>query len=84
MFQAIAVADRPPIIIPNLTVSKAILKELIGEISTLAAAYHKPASTFIGKGRVGIDSVKKVGANEDDNISKQKAINTVAQGKTLE
>ena len=37
----------------------ALLDELLGEIGSLASAYHKPAQTFIGHGRVGADSVRK-------------------------
>ena len=37
----------------------ALLEELLGEIGSLASAYHKPAETFIGHGRVGADSVRK-------------------------
>ena len=37
----------------------ALLEELLGEIGSLASAYHKPAQTFIGHGRVGADSVRK-------------------------
>ncbi|TIB74184.1 hypothetical protein E3Q24_00652 [Wallemia mellicola] len=84
-YPSITIADRPPIVIPNLTVSRAILEELVQEISSLAAAYHKPASTFVGKGRLGIESIKKINPNEEnENISKQKALNTVAQGVKAE
>jgi len=40
-------------------VAPALLEELLGEIGSLASAYHKPAQTFIGHGRVGADSVRK-------------------------
>ena len=36
-----------------------MLEELLGEIGTLASVYHKPAETFIGKGRIGADAVRK-------------------------
>ena len=42
-----------------MTVAPALLEELLGEIGSLASAYHKPAETFIGHGRVGADSVRK-------------------------
>lgn len=54
-------AHRPPISIPRTTVAPALLEELLGEIGTLASVYHKPAETFIGKGRIGADSVRKGG-----------------------
>ena len=37
----------------------ALLDELLGEIGSLASAYHEPAKTFIGHGRVAADSVRK-------------------------
>jgi hypothetical protein len=52
-------ANRPPISLPQTTVSPALLDELLGEISTLASVYHKPAETFVGKGRIGADAVQK-------------------------
>ena len=36
-----------------------LLEELLGEIGTLASVYHKPAETFIGRGRIGADAVRK-------------------------
>jgi hypothetical protein len=50
---------RPPISIPRTTVAPALLEELLGELSSLASVYHKPAETFIGRGRIGADSVQK-------------------------
>ena len=35
------------------------LEELIGEISSLASVYHKPEETFIGRGRIGADSISR-------------------------
>jgi hypothetical protein len=45
--------------LPQTTVSPAILEELISEISSLASVYHKPAATFIGKGRLGAEEMAK-------------------------
>lgn len=50
---------RPPISLPNTTVAPAVLDELLSEISSLASVYHKPAATFIGKGRYGVDEMSK-------------------------
>ena len=50
---------RPPISLPQTTVSPAILDELLGEISSLASVYHKPAATFVGKGRLGAEEMAK-------------------------
>ena len=57
--QAVVLAHRPPISIPRTTVAPALLEELLGEVSSLASVYHKPAETFVGRGRVGADSVRK-------------------------
>lgn len=59
--QAVVLAHRPPISIPRTTVPPALLEELLGEVGTLASVYHKPAETFIGKGRIGADAVRKAG-----------------------
>jgi hypothetical protein len=59
--KAVVLAHRPPISIPQTTVAPALLVELLGEIGTLASVYHKPAETFIGKGRVGADAMKRGG-----------------------
>ena len=54
-------AHRPPISIPRTTVAPALLEELLGEVGSLASVYHKPSETFIGKGRIGADAVRKAG-----------------------
>lgn len=61
VIQAVVLAQRPPILIPQTTVAPALLEELLGEISSLASVYHKPEETFVGRGRVGADSVQKRG-----------------------
>lgn len=60
--KSVVLASRPPISLPQTTVSPAILEELVAEISSLASVYHKPAATFIGKGRLGAEDVSR--ANE--------------------
>ncbi len=57
LLQAVVLAHRPPISLPRTTVSPALLEELLGEIGSLASVYHKPAETFVGRGRIGADSV---------------------------
>ncbi|KAG5340055.1 hypothetical protein C0989_002925 [Termitomyces sp. Mn162] len=57
--KAVVLAHRPPISIPRTTVSPALLEELLGEISSLASVYHKPEETFVGRGRIGADAVRK-------------------------
>ncbi|KAG0708399.1 adaptin N terminal region-domain-containing protein [Suillus ampliporus] len=79
--KAVVLAHRPPISIPRTTVSPALLEELLGEISSLASVYHKPAQTFVGHGRVGADSVQRKGSEISDA---QKALQTVAAGQQAE
>jgi AP-1 complex subunit beta-1 len=81
--QAVVLAHRPPISLARTTVSPALLEELLGEISTLASVYHKPAKTFIGRGRVGADSVRRQAA-DGDALSAQKALQTVVAGQQAE
>ncbi|KAF8904744.1 armadillo-type protein [Gymnopilus junonius] len=73
-----------PISIPRTTVAPALLEELLGEIGTLASVYHKPAETFIGKGRIGADAVRKGGELDEDLFSTQKALQTVVAGQQAE
>ncbi|PPQ98468.1 hypothetical protein CVT26_013869 [Gymnopilus dilepis] len=82
--KAVVLAHRPPISIPRTTVAPALLEELLGEIGTLASVYHKPAETFIGKGRIGADAVRKGGEHEEDLFSTQKALQTVVAGQQAE
>jgi vesicle coat complex subunit len=79
--KAVVLAHRPPISIPRTTVSPALLEELLGEISSLASVYHKPAQTFVGHGRVGADSVQRKGSEISDA---QKALQTVVAGQQAE
>lgn len=55
----VVLAVRPPISLPQTTVPPAILEELVGEISSLSSVYHRPAATFIGKGRLGVEEMAK-------------------------
>lgn len=57
--QSVVLAPRPPISIPLISVPPALLDELVSDLSSLASAYHKPAETFIGRGRLGADAVNK-------------------------
>lgn len=83
--KAVVLAHRPPISLPRLTVSPALLDELLGEIPTLASVYHKPAETFIGRGRIGADGIPKKGLDlDDDKSTAQKALQTVAAGQQSE
>lgn len=59
LIQTVVLAHRPPISLPRTTISPALLEELIGEISSLASVYHKPEETFVGRGRIGADSISR-------------------------
>lgn len=83
--KVVVLAHRPPISIPRTTVSPVLLEELLGEISSLASVYHKPAETFIGHGRIGAEAVQRKGAElSDDRASAQKAFRTVVAGQQAE
>ncbi|TFK47116.1 Adaptor protein complex beta subunit [Heliocybe sulcata] len=83
--KGVVLAQRPPISLSRTTVSPALLDELLSEIGTLASVYHKPAETFIGRGRVGADSVQRKGQDlVDDRSDTQKALQTVAAGQQSE
>ncbi|WFD19883.1 beta-adaptin [Malassezia caprae] len=78
---AVVLAPAPPISIPLTTVSRPLLNELLREISLLSSVYHKPASTFIGHGRMGLESLQ---ALHNDEATRSRAIATVAQGEKSE
>ncbi|KAF9526228.1 adaptin N terminal region-domain-containing protein [Crepidotus variabilis] len=82
--KAVVLAHRPPISIPRTTVAPSLLEELLGEVGTLASVYHKPSETFIGKGRIGADAVRNRAELGDDQLSAQKALQTVAAGQQAE
>ncbi|KZV88823.1 ARM repeat-containing protein [Exidia glandulosa HHB12029] len=81
--KAVVLAHRPPISLPQTTVSPALLEELLGEIGSLASVYHKPAETFVGTGRIGTDSLQRK-ANDVQDLSTQKALQTVVEGQRSE
>ncbi|KDQ52427.1 hypothetical protein JAAARDRAFT_40280 [Jaapia argillacea MUCL 33604] len=82
--KAVVLAHRPPISLARTTVSPALLEELLGEVGSLASMYHKPEETFIGRGRVGADSVQRKGLDADDKLATQRALQTVAHGQQSE
>lgn len=81
--KGVVLAARPPISLPQTTVSPAILEELVAEISSLASVYHKPAATFIGKGRLGADDVRAE-AEEADAGGRERALQTVVNAQRTE
>ncbi|KAG8825631.1 beta-adaptin [Serendipita sp. 411] len=82
--RAVVMAHRPPISLPRTTVSPAVLEELIGEIGSLASVYHKPAETFVGKGRMGADSMRRNILDQDEVSAREAAIQKVAAGQAAE
>ncbi|RSH89434.1 beta-adaptin [Saitozyma podzolica] len=82
--KAVVLSVRPPISLPQTTVAPAILEELLGEISSLASVYHKPAATFIGKGRLGAEEMAKRTVETEDEVSREKALQTVVAGQQAE
>lgn len=81
--RAVVMAHRPAISLPRTTVSPAVLEELISDIGSLASVYHKPAETFVGKGRMGAESMKK-SILEDEVQAREAAIQKVAAGQVAE
>ncbi|CAK9783551.1 putative clathrin binding protein [Cutaneotrichosporon oleaginosum] len=82
--KSVVLAVRPPISLPQTTVPPAILEELVGEISSLSSVYHKPAATFIGKGRLGVDEMAKRTIEPEDDVARERALQTVVQGQQSE
>lgn len=78
--KSVVLAERPPISIPLTSVPPALLEELVSDLSSLASAYHKPESTFIGRGRLGADALSR----KRDEITREKALATVVQGQAAE
>ncbi|KAG8935844.1 beta-adaptin [Tulasnella sp. 418] len=82
--KAVVLAMRPPISVARTTVSPQVLEELLGEVSSLASVYHKPAETFVGRGRIGADAMKKGPLDMEDELSREKALKTVISGQQAE
>ncbi|OCF33128.1 clathrin binding protein [Kwoniella heveanensis BCC8398] len=82
--KSVVLSVRPPISLPQITVAPAILEELLGEISSLASVYHKPAATFIGKGRLGAEEMQRRVLEPEEEVSREKALQTVVAGNQAE
>jgi len=82
--KAVVLAHRPPISLPRTTVPAGVLEELLGEIGSLASVYHKPAETFVGRGRIGADALKRPSDLDDEMSAREKAFKTVVQGQKSE
>ncbi|EFP82964.2 uncharacterized protein PGTG_09932 [Puccinia graminis f. sp. tritici CRL 75-36-700-3] len=82
--KSVVLKARPMISLQSSLVSPALLEELIDEISTLASVFHKPAETFIGRGRLGADEVQRKANEREEDFSRERAIATVVQGQNAE
>ncbi|WVR03266.1 hypothetical protein IAU60_000257 [Kwoniella sp. DSM 27419] len=82
--KSVVLSVRPPISLPQTTVAPAILEELLGEVSSLASVYHKPAATFIGKGRLGAEDMAKRAMEPEEEASREKALQAVVAGNQAE
>ncbi|WWC85696.1 uncharacterized protein L201_000562 [Kwoniella dendrophila CBS 6074] len=82
--KSVVLAVRPPISLPQTTVSPAILDELLNEVSSLASVYHKPAATFIGKGRLGAEEMQRRALEPEEDNAREKALQTVVAGQQAE
>lgn len=81
---AVVLAPPPTIAIPLAQVPQSLLNELIRELGCLSSVYHKPASTFIGHGRMGMQGLQASLANAGAEATRNRAIATVAQGEKSE
>lgn len=57
--KTVVLSEKPPINANQQVLSPRLLDELIGELGSLASVYHKPADSFVGKGRFGADAVQR-------------------------
>ena len=60
----VVLAEKPNISDDTFSLDPAVLDELISHLSTLAAIYHKPPSTFVSVGR---KAAPGLGGNDDDD-----------------
>lgn len=75
----IVLCDRPPIDTTIETLPPLLLNELIGELSTLASVYHKPAASFMGTGRFGAEAVQKRAIEEQQQLAKEDVVSQATQ-----
>ena len=57
--KTVVLSEKPPINANQQVLSPRLLDELVGELGSLASVYHKPADSFVGKGRFGADAVQR-------------------------
>ena len=57
--KSVVLSEKPPINANQQVLSKRLLDELVSELGSLSSVYHKPADSFVGKGRFGADAVQR-------------------------
>ena len=57
--KSVVLSEKPPISSNQQVLSQRLLNELVSELGSLASVYHKPADSFVGKGRFGADAVQR-------------------------
>lgn len=70
----VVLAEKPPIETTINQLPASVLAELLGELSTLASVYHKPAASFMGSGRFGSDAVQLRALEEQRQLAKEDAV----------
>jgi AP-1 complex subunit beta-1 len=57
--KSVVLSEKPPINANQQVLSPWLLDELVAELGSLASVYHKPADSFVGKGKFGADAVQR-------------------------
>jgi len=57
--KSVVLSEKPPINPNQQILSPRLLDELVAELGSLASVYHKPADSFVGKGKFGADAVQR-------------------------
>ncbi|KAM0748019.1 clathrin binding protein [Meredithblackwellia eburnea MCA 4105] len=81
--KAVILATRPPITLPATSVPSGLLEELLGELGSLSAVYHKPVQAFIAGGKLGADQISAQRVSEN-NVTREAAIATLVAGQKAE
>jgi hypothetical protein len=81
----VVLSEKPSITTTIQTLPPALLDSLIAELSTLASVYHKPASTFLGKGKFGAEEMQKAAIEEQAQLAKENStVAAIAAGGTTQ
>ncbi|SGY55547.1 BQ5605_C006g04043 [Microbotryum silenes-dioicae] len=78
----VILASRPPISWPATSVPAGLLEDLIGELGSLSAVYHKPVQAFIAGGKLGADQISQQRVNEQ--VTREAALATLVAGQKAE